>query len=66
MINEITDKIAIELTKNIIKPDETIAGYGFLGVDAVFVELDNDKGMIKTLVFNRVEVEHARIMTGEK
>lgn len=60
----ITEAIAIELTKNCLKngQDEKPKLINALEDGNVRIRLSDDR----VLWFNRVEVEHARIMIGEK
>ena len=60
---EITEAIAIELTKNCLKGDELPIGWRYKRKSGYVVVYVSDN---KSYIFNRVEVEHARIMTGEK
>ena len=61
---EITEAIAIELTKNCLKngQDEKPLDYENTPNGGVEVVLSDER----VLWFNRVEVEHARLMIGEK
>jgi menaquinone-dependent protoporphyrinogen IX oxidase len=60
---EITEAIAIELTKNLLinGQDEKPRDYRLNNFGAIVILSDG-----RSKFFNRVEVEHARIMTGEK
>ena len=58
---EITEALAIELTKKYIKGGELPIDWNRSNGGAVVLMSDN-----RILYFNRVEVEHARLMIGEK
>jgi hypothetical protein len=59
----ITESLAIELTKNLLisGQDEKPRYYRTTNLGAIIVMSDG-----RSKFFNRVEVEHARIMIGEK
>jgi hypothetical protein len=59
----ITEALAIELTKNLLinGQDETPRAYKLTAYGAMVILSDG-----RSMFFNRVEVEHARIMIGEK
>ena len=61
---EITEALAIELTKNLLinGQDEKPRDYIFRKDGSALIQLSD----YRIKCFNRVEVEHARLMIGEK